>query len=249
VLLAAWRREWEVPLHAVAVTLLGMVVWFADERNWWLALAAVSIISASFWVAIARGRRRVREAETKTDALASQLDRRISELFSLQELSYVLSESIQLDRIVEQVARYAGRFLQADGAIVVLADDDRPQRLGVVAATGTLENLLGRKAKEDDAGLVRFAISRERIEVAQGVGAPTVDLIAGTTVRSAAVAPLRSHGVTMGALAVADRQGGPFTTEDLWLLSTVATNASVVVASSRLDESVRQSREGWESAF
>ena len=69
------------------------------------------------------------------------------------------------------------------------------------------------------------------------------------TVRSAAVAPLRSQGVTMGALAVADRQGGPFTTEDLWLLSTVATNASVVLANSRLYEIVRQSKEEWETAF
>ncbi len=249
VLLAAWRREWEVPLHAIAVTLLGVVVWFTDDRIWWLALGAVVTISASFWVAITRGRRRLRETESKTDALASQLDRRISELFSLQELSYVLSESIQLDRIVEQVARYAGRFLQTDGAIVVLADDDRGHGLGVVAATGTLEDLQGRKAEEDDAGLVRFAISRERIEVAQGVGTPTVNLIAGLTVRSAAVAPLRSHGVTMGALAVADRQGGPFTTEDLWLLSTVATNASVVLANSRLYEIVRRSKEEWETAF
>ncbi len=249
VLLAAWRREWEVPLHAVAVTLLGVIVWFADDRVWWLAVTAVLTISASFWVAIARGRRRSREAEIKSDALANQLDRRISELFSLQELSYVLSESIQLDRIVEQVARYAGRFLQTDGAIVVLADDERGHQLGVVAATGTLEALQGRKADEDDAGLVRFAISRERIEVAQGLGTPTVNLIAGVTVRSAAVAPLRSQGVTMGALAVADRQGGPFTTEDLWLLSTVATNASVVLANSRLYEIVRQSKEEWETAF
>jgi two-component system NtrC family sensor kinase len=244
VLLAAWRREW-----AVAVSLLGVIVWLADDRIWWLAVLAVVTISASFWVAITRGRRNVREAESKTDALASQLDRRISELFSLQELSYVLSESIQLDRIVDQVARYAGRFLQTDGAIVVLADDERGQRLRIMAATGTLEALQGQRAEESDIGLVRFAISRERIEVAQGVGTPTVNLIAGMTVRSAAVAPLRSQGVTMGALAVADRQGGPFTTEDLWLLSTVATNASVVLANSRLYEIVRQSKEEWETAF
>ena len=78
---------------------------------------------------------------------------------------------------------------------------------------------------------------------------PTVNLLGGVTVRSAAVAPLRSQGVTMGALAVADRQGGPFTTEDLWLLSTVATNASVVLANSRLYEMVRRSKEEWETAF
>jgi hypothetical protein len=50
--------------------------------------------------------------------VARQLDRRISELFSLQELSYVLAESIELERIAEQVARYAARFLQAEGALV-----------------------------------------------------------------------------------------------------------------------------------
>src|SRR5687768_12181095 len=206
VLLAAWRREWEVPLHAVGATMLGVVAWVANEQIWWLAAVAVVNISGSFWVAITRGRRRLSDSESRSEQLASQLDRRISELFSLQELSYVLSESIQLDRIVDQVARYAGRFLQADGAIVVLTDDEDPSLLRVVSASGTLEPLLGQTSRSADTGLVRFAIDRERIEVAQGVGTPTVDLIAGLTVRSAAVAPLRSQGVTMGGLAVADRQ-------------------------------------------
>jgi len=248
-LLTVWRREWEVPLHAFAATLLGVLAWLANDRMWWLAVGAVVTIAGSFWIAIVRGRRRLRESETKCDQLASQLDRRISELFSLQELSYVLSESIQLDRIVDQVAKYAGRFLQADGAIVVLADDEQGRFLRVAGAAGSLEPLIGQVSDDPDTALVRFAMQRERIEVAQGVAVPTVNLIGGTTVRSAAVAPLRSQGVTMGALAVADRQGGPFTTEDLWLLSTVATNASVVLANGRLYEIVRRSKDEWETAF
>jgi len=249
VLLAAWRREWEVPLHAITATLLGAVAWMTDRRVWWLAALALLNLCGSFWVAIARGRRRLRDSELKCDQLATQLDRRISELFSLQELSYVLSESIQLDRIVDQVTKYAGRFLQTDGALVALADDDEGRRLRIVGAAGTLEPLLGQLTEDQDTALVRFAIDHERIEVAQGVATPTVNLIGGMVVRSAAVAPLRSQGVTMGALAVADRQGGPFTTEDLWLLSTVATNASVVLANSRLYEIVRRSKEEWETAF
>src|SRR5439155_6728542 len=121
--------------------------------------------------------------------------------------------------------------------------------LRVVGAAGTLEPLIGQVTDDPESTLVRFAMLRERIEVAQGVGTPSVNLIGELTVRSAAVAPLRSQGVTMGALAVADRQGGPFTTEDLWLLSTVATNASVVLANSRLYEMVRRSKEEWETAF
>jgi hypothetical protein len=104
VVLATWRKEWEVPLHAMAAALLGLVAWLSNGKTLWLSVLAVVTISASFWMAINRGRRRLRESESKSEQLASQLDRRISELFSLQELSYVLSESIQLERIVDLVA-------------------------------------------------------------------------------------------------------------------------------------------------
>jgi two-component system NtrC family sensor kinase len=150
--------------------------------------------------------------------------------------------------VVDQVAKYAARLLQADGAIVVLAELEG-KVLRVVAASGVLESLIGRVSDEPESALVRFAISRDRIEVAQGSETPAVELLGGIRVRSAAVAPLRAQGITMGALAVADRRGGPFTTEDLWLLSTVATNASVVLANSRLYEMVRRSEEEWETAF
>ena len=246
--LSFWRRTWEVPLHLISVVLLGIVAWWAEDRVGWIALVAGASILGTLWVALLRSQRRAQEAETKADQLAVQVDRRISELFSLQELSYVLSESIQLDRVVDQVARYAARFLQADGAVVVLAEGDG-KVLRVVAASGSLESLMGRAGEESESALVRFAIGRDRIEVAQGVETPTVALMGDIMVRSAAVAPLRAQGITMGALAVADRRGGPFTTEDLWLLSTVATNASVVLANSRLYEMVRRSEEEWETAF
>jgi two-component system NtrC family sensor kinase len=247
-LLSSWRKEWEFPLHLAAATLLCVVAWWAEDRVWWLALLAVFSIFVTFWIAVIRSRQRARDAEARADQLAVQVDRRISELFSLQELSYVLSESIQLDRVVDQVAKYAARFLQADGAIVVLVEMEG-RALRVVAASGNLDWLVGQVSEDPESTLVRFAIGRDRIEVAHGTDDPTINLIGNVMVRSAAVAPLRAQGITMGALAVADRRGGPFTTEDLWLLSTVATNASVVLANSRLYEMVRRSEEEWETAF
>ena len=243
-----WLRDREIPLHLLSTVLLGLIAWWAEERVWWISLFALLSVLGTFWVALLRARRRAGDAEAKADQLAVQVDRRISELFSLQELSYVLSESIQLDRVVDQVAKYAARFLQADGAIVVVVEMDG-KVLRVVAGSGTLESMVGQVSAEAESALVRFAIGRDRIEVAQGEETPAVDLIGGVRVRSAAVAPLRAQGITMGALAVADRRGGPFTTEDLWLLSTVATNASVVLANSRLYEMVRRGQEEWETAF
>src|SRR5215210_825898 len=244
-LLALRQPAWEMALHAGAAALLGVVAGWTEDRIWWIAALSVVTAIATFWIAAMRARARVREAQAKSDQLATQVDRRISELFSLQELSYVLSQSIQLDRIADQVAKYAARFLQADGAIVVLADGEQ---LRVVAATGTLEPLLGEVSDAAD-NLVRVAIARDRIEVAQDADTPAVRLFAGMMVRTAAVAPLRAPGTTIGALAVADRQGGPLSAEDLWLFSTVATNASVVMTNSRLYEMVRRSEAEWETAF
>ena len=244
-LLATRHPESELPLHAAAAALLGIVAGWTEDRIWWIAALSVATAIGTFWVAAVRARAQTREAQAKSDQLATQVDRRISELFSLQELSYVLSQSIQLDRIADQVAKYAARFLQADGAIVVLSEGEQ---LRVVAATGTLEPLLGDVSHAGDS-LVGVAIARDRIEVAQDAATPAVRLFAGMMVRTAAVAPLRAPGTTMGALAVADRQGGPLSAEDLWLFSTVATNASVVMTNSRLYEMVRRSEAEWETAF
>jgi two-component system NtrC family sensor kinase len=247
-LISSWNTTWELPLNLVAAALLGGVAWWAQDRFWWVAAFATLGIGATFLMAVIRCRAQVGKAQARADQLAMQLDRRISELFSLQELSYVLSESMQPDRIVDQVARYAARFLQADGAIVALVErEDRALR--VVAASGSLEPLLGHVSHEPGSALVRVAIDRDRIEVAQDGDTPTVHLLAGLMVRSAAVAPLKAQGITMGAVAVADRRGGPFTDEDRRLLSTVATNAAVVLANSRLYEMVRRSEEEWETTF
>ncbi|MEP7227176.1 MAG: ATP-binding protein [Gemmatimonadales bacterium] len=243
--LATSQRRWELTLHAAAAVLLGMVAGWAEDRMWWLAVVAVAGAVGTFALAALRSRRRSDNAQEKSEQLAAQVDRRISELFSLQELSYVLSQSIRQDRIAEQVAKYAARFLNADGAIVVLAEG---AVLRVIAATGTLEPLLG-EVSDDSDSLVRRTIGGDHIEVAEGDATPTVRLIGGMVVRSAAVAPLQAQGIAMGALAVADRQGGPLSAEDRWLFSTVATNASVVLANSRLYEMVRRSEAEWETAF
>ena len=121
-LVSNWRTGWDLPLHLAAAVLLARVVWWAEDRVWWLAVFAAASIAATFWIAVVRSRIGMREAESRADQLAVQVDRRISELFSLQELSFVLSKSIQQDLIVDQVAKYAARFLQADGAIVALVE-------------------------------------------------------------------------------------------------------------------------------
>ncbi|MEP6574419.1 MAG: ATP-binding protein [Gemmatimonadota bacterium] len=242
------RREWTLRMHLLSVGLLAALSWFLARSTHWLILALFVVLLAALFVHVEALRRRALRIELERQQLAQQLDRRINEIFSLQELSYVLAESLQLERIAEQVARYTLRFLQADGAIVALAAEDG-ESLVVAAAEGSLSHLIGSRIPEDPESLVMQAVTRERIEVAQAAPDTSVQLLGQTFVHSGAAAPLRAHGFTMGALAVADRRSGPFTPEDLWLLSTVTTHVAVVMANSRLFEMIRQAKEEWETAF
>src|SRR6266704_3306610 len=217
-------------------------------------MGLLSVAAAGLaWRAI-RLKHRLEWSERDRRRAADELNRRLSELFSLQELSYILSGSLQLDRIVEQVVRYTMRFLDARGALLALALDGEGGESGrsmlqVAAAEGVLAPLARRAIGADDAGLVARSLTSDRLELVRDPsGAPTT-LVAGLAVGSAAAVPLRAHGALVGTLVIADPRDGAFPPEDVRLLSTVATHAAIVIANARFFEHVRHAKEQWETAF
>jgi two-component system NtrC family sensor kinase len=220
-----------------------------------LILVALVLVGAGglAWGAI-RLKRRLERSEHDRRRAADELNRRLSELFSLQELSYILSGSLQLDRIVEQVVRYAMRFLDAQGALVALTEEGgdglaerRPLR--VAAAEGTLATLAGRAVATDDSGLVARSLGSERLELVRNSSGEPTRLLYDVAVDSAAAVPLRARGVVVGTLVIANPRDGAFAPEDIRLLSTVATHAAIVIANARFFEMVRHAKEQWETAF
>ncbi|HWA56078.1 MAG TPA: ATP-binding protein [Gemmatimonadales bacterium] len=210
-----------------------------------VGIVAILSLAAVAWQLVV-GIRQRKALEQERAGLARQVDRRISEIFSLQELSYILAESLQSERIASQVARYVTRFLNAEGSAIVLTGASG--QLRVAAAEGSLADVAGRELPADEVSLVLRAMASERIEVTRQSLEP-LPLLGDYRTANAAAAPLRAHGLTMGVLAVADRREGSFSAEDLWLLSTVATHVAVVLANSRLFEMVRQAKDEWETAF
>src|SRR3989475_3869670 len=148
-------------------------------------MGLLSVAAAGLaWRAI-RLKHRLEWSERDRRRAADELNRRLSELFSLQELSYILSGSLQLERIVEQVVRYTMRFLDARGALLALALDGEGggesgrSMLQVAAAEGVLAPLARRAIGSDDAGLVARSLTSDRLELVRDPsGAPTT-LVAG----------------------------------------------------------------------
>ena len=214
-----------------------------------LLFAALALIMLGAGGVLWRLRQRLQRSEQERRRAAEELNRRLSELFSLQELSYVLSDSLELDRIVEQVARYAVRFLDAQGALLALVGEGPNDPLRVAAAEGTLAALRGRKIPTNDVGLVARSTGREHLELVRNSGPEPTAIVGDVQAASAAAVPLRSHGAVIGTLVIADPREGVFVPEDIRLLSTLATHAAVVIANARFFEMVRRAKEQWETAF
>jgi two-component system NtrC family sensor kinase len=190
----------------------------------------------------------MRSLERDRQRTADELNRRLSELFWLQELSYVLSESIKLERIVEQVVRYAMRFIDARGALVALAGEEPGDPLTIAAAEGTLAELKGTPVAADDPGLIARSARSERLELIRN-SESGAELVGGVSAESAASVPLRAHGVVVGSLVVVEARGGALAPDDVRLLSTVATHAAVALANGRFFDLVRRGKEQWETTF
>ena len=210
---------------------------------------ALALILGGVGIVLWRLRQRLVRSEQERRRAAEELNRRLSELFSLQELSYVLSDSLELDRIVEQVVRYAVRFLDARGALLALIGEAPSDPLQVAAAEGTLAPLRGQKIQGEDTGLIARSTTREHLELIRNSGAEPTVIVKGFEAAAAAAVPLRSHGIVIGTLVITDPREGVFVPEDIRLLSTLATHAAVVISNARFFEMVRRAKEQWETAF
>jgi len=241
------RPAWTTVIIRSSVGMLALFAFLARPALAPMVASLTLTVLVALGLTVARAQEETELAVRDRDVMALQLDRRLNELFTLQELSYVLSESLQLNHIVDQVARYARRFLQAEGAIVALLEDGG-EFLKVVSAEGKLSPLKHHSIIETENSIIMRAIARERLESAETRPGEPLQ-VEGITVHSAAAIPLRAHGVTMGVLVVTDRKDSGFTSEDFQLLSTVATHATVVLANSRFFEMIRRSKEEWETTF
>lgn len=210
-----------------------------------LAILALLIVGGA---AHRLGSRRARKLRGELDRAGAELSHRLSELFSLQELSYVLAEAMTLDGIAIQVARFVGRFMSCDGALIAVVPEG-DSRVHVLAAEGNLSALAGARVPEIEAGLIGVAMGREQMEVAEVTGGVPPLLMAGVRVPQAVVAPLRAHGVTIGAVAVTRNEPTPFEQRDLRLLSTVVTHAAMALANARFFELIQVGKQQWETTF
>jgi signal transduction histidine kinase len=196
------------------------------------------------WAAIAVANARLyHEATARRD----QLERTVRALDTTAEISSAIGGEIELDRILELLAKRGRALVDARTVMIALLAGEE---LEVVAAAGVVpEGLVGRRATVDESALGAVLRSRrpERLtDLNRRVGRL---IAADLNAQTGLMVPLVHRGRAVGVLAAFDRlEGGPeFSADDERLLQAFAATAATAVATGQsvashsLDGSIRAS--------
>ena len=183
--------------------------------------------------------------ETQQESLRVALekaDRRNRELERLRHLAGTLLAGAELDSLVKEVAQSAAELLEAEGGAVTLVVEEG-RFLRIVAASGPIENTVGQLLPVDNS-LVGWAVTQDTPLMSQDMEAdPRAYKLPNLTVslKTTAIIPLRSAGVTVGTVSVYNRRDGQhFTDHDLRLLQILGDQVVVGLdRASVLEESRR----------
>ncbi|HSL42768.1 MAG TPA: GAF domain-containing protein [Anaerolineales bacterium] len=180
---------------------------------------------------------RVRERTTEFENVNELLSRRASQLKAITELSEAIAQVQDLNEIFPAATRLISQRFGFYHVGIFLVDHDREFAILQAANSEGGQRMLKRGHRlKLGFGVVGFAakVGQPRIALDVGVDAVFFSNPDLPDTRSEVALPLKARGETIGVLDVQSTQAGAFSSEDLEVLSTLASQVSIALENARL---------------
>jgi len=250
VVIAGFRYGWWGTLVSFGLCVLswaGLAV-LAPPTNlegWaWVAMTATGFVM----IALVVGSLAQRYVEFNRASL-----QRSRELTFLREAGRSLSASLDPQKVLAGTLARVNEVLDVEAASLALLDPETGWITIELAIGGGNEAVQGLRL-ELGQGIVGQVIEEGRPELVPDVSADPrwykgVDQVSGWQTRSILCVPLRVKGQVIGALEALNKRDGPFTEEDLRLLSSLADLAAQSIENARLHDQIQQHMERLQYAY
>jgi signal transduction histidine kinase len=175
---------------------------------------------------------------------------RSEDLAVLNDITRAITSSLDLEDVLTVSMRGIREFLHVEASSLILVDEKTGQLV--------FSKTLGRDQEwnidfnlQQGEGIVGAVIQqREPILVhnaqAHPLYSPKMDRITGFVTRSALCVPIVVKGKAIGAIETINKIGGPFTNDDLEMLSFLAASVGVALENARLYGELAQSKQELE---
>ncbi len=183
----------------------------------------------------------VTRKQTRKQAGKPRLSSRESlaeQLAAVRAIGESLAHTVGVDQLLAQVVVQVTRLMRAARTTLFLYDADANEIWSKIAEGMEVREIrlrvglgiAGWVAEHREPAIVVDAYADDRFN-------PAVDKTTGFRTRSVAAAPLLDpEGELLGVVQVLNRRGGPFTEQDMGLLTAIAAQISFVLENARLSE-------------
>jgi len=170
--------------------------------------------------------------------LFEAVQRRSEDLAILNDITRVVTSSLDLDTVLTRAMRGIREILRVEAGSLILADEDsgelrfrktlsREQEMIPDASLRPGQGLVGQVVATLEPVMVNDAAHDARFS-------PHIDLIRGFVTRNILVTPLIVKDRAVGAIEVINKIDGPFNNDDLELLQFLAASVAVAVENAQL---------------
>ena len=187
----------------------------------------------------------VNERKKATDALAESKARLLAEMLSVLAINRALVSEIELDNLLEFIMAQAQHLMNAEGAAVLLLNDDQQQLEVATPGKSWLhvkpgsrlpvqDSLAGLAMANQQAQISNYALADDRTASVRALLEPYY------RVRSLLCAPLMAQSRNLGILLVWSEREQNFTEQDGRLMSLFADQAALALRNAHLHRRNRQ---------
>jgi Nif-specific regulatory protein len=166
-------------------------------------------------------------------------------LTALAEASAAINSSLELNKVLDQIAKSAARVLRSEASSVLVFDKVR-NKLNFAAAVGPQSDVLSGKEFDADLGIAGRVLRNGFAEIVSDVSKSAdffsgIDELSDFQTRGVMAAPMVYETEVVGVVEVINPEGDrPFTDADLALLQVFANLAACGARNAQAHESLRR---------
>lgn len=191
-----------------------------------------------------------RKLEHERDKSLEELQQNNRRLLLLNRVAQLLTSTLDLDQVIQQLVRTISELLDTEGSSVWLWDEGHTNSLICVGIYShgqniTPDSILQLKPGQGIAGwVVQHGKSAQTSNVkADARFTRDVDDSTGFETQSLLAVPLQAHDATIGVLELVNKRYEPFNESDCVIAETLAASAAIAIQNARLMKDTRQHRD------
>ncbi len=191
-----------------------------------------------------------RKLERERDNTLEELKQNNRKLLLLNRVAQLLTSTLDLDQVIQQLVRTISELLDTEGSSVWLWDQANTTSLICVGIYShgqniTPDSILQLKPGQGIAGWVaQHGKSAHTANVNTDARfTRAVDNSTGFETQSLLAVPLQAHNHTIGVLELVNKRIGTFNESDCVIAETLAASAAIAIENARLMKDVRQHRD------